>query len=165
MREPLDAGSENDAGRKIKLRPQARLKKRADFLKASKGQRAHGGSFSLQAVRRKTPAEVDLPRFGFTVTKKIGGAVVRNRIRRRLKEALRLTPDLSACRGYDYVILGRRNALNQQFTALQEELGRVVAEVHARRKAAHPNPAGPSVPDVAKLRSNPVCAAPSKMKD
>ncbi|HEY5226379.1 MAG TPA: ribonuclease P protein component [Methylovirgula sp.] len=165
MRESRNAGSEEEAGVKKRLRPQARLKKRADFLKASKGQRAHGGAFSLQAVRRKPPAETDLPRFGFTVTKKTGGAVVRNRIRRRLKEALRLTPDLSACCGYDYVILGRRTALNQEFTALQAELGRVVTEVHARRKAARPNPTSPIGPGAAKPQSNSVCAAPSKMKD
>lgn len=165
MQERKDAGSEEDTGRRIRLRPQARLKKRADFLKASKGQRVHGGSFTLQAVRRKSPAEGDLPRFGFTVTKKLGGAVVRNRIRRRLKEALRLAPDLSACGDYDYVILGRRAALQQEFKALQEELGRAISEVHARREAARFHHARPGARGKAASRSNTVCAAPFKMKD
>ncbi|TAL82185.1 MAG: ribonuclease P protein component [Beijerinckiaceae bacterium] len=165
MQERGDAGSEGDTGDKIRLRPQARLKKRADFLKASKGQRVHGGAFTLQAVRRKGPAEADLPRFGFTVTKKLGGAVVRNRIRRRLKEALRLAPNLSTCRDYDYVILGRQSALQQEFKALQEELGRAISEVHARREASRLHKTRPGDRDKAASRSNTVRATPFKMKD
>lgn len=62
------------------------------------------------------------PRFGFTVTKRSGGAVQRNRIRRRLKEALRLLNPLPARPGYDYVILARPEALGMPFLALQGEL-------------------------------------------
>ncbi len=152
MREPRNAGSEEDTRPSASPRPPARLKKRADFLQAAKGQRAHARSFSLQAVRRKSELEPGPPRFGFTVTKKTGGAVVRNRIRRRLKEALRLTPDLSARPGYDYVILGRQAALQQEFAALQEELARAIAEVHATAGASR----------AAKARRPSVCAAPSK---
>ncbi len=133
-------------------------KKRADFVQAAKGQRAQGRSFSLQAVRRKGETEVGPPRFGFTVTKKIGGAVLRNRIRRRLKEALRLAPELSACPGYDYVILGRQAALGQEFAALQEELAHAIAEVHAR-----PNAARSRAPRQSRRPS--VSTAPAKMKD
>ncbi|MGA3302912.1 MAG: ribonuclease P protein component [Methylovirgula sp.] len=130
MREPLNAGSE--AEQPGKLRPPARLRKRADFVRTAKGRRAKELSFSLQAVRR-TGAEGP-PRFGFTVTKKIGGAVLRNRIRRRLKEALRLVPALAARPGYDYVILGRAAALAQEFAALQEDLAQAIAEVHGERE-------------------------------
>ena len=52
------------------------------------------------------------PRFGFTVTKQFGGAVQRNLIRRRLKEALRLLKPLPARPGHDYVILARPEALD-----------------------------------------------------
>jgi ribonuclease P protein component len=62
------------------------------------------------------------PRFGFTVTKQSGGAVQRNRIRRRLKEALRLLNPLPARPGHDYVILARPAALDMPFLALQGEL-------------------------------------------
>ncbi len=72
------------------------------------------------------------------MTKKLGNSVVRNRIRRRLKEALRNLPDLSARPGYDYVIVARQAALNQAFPALQEELTRAFAEIHAARQGGRP---------------------------
>ncbi len=124
-------------------RPPQRLARRAEFLAAAKGQRFQSRSFSLQATVRKNPcvadpasgleggpaAEVRLgaARFGFTVTKKIGNAFLRNRIRRRLKEALRLASDLPARPGHDYVIVARNNALSQSFAALQDELRRALA--------------------------------------
>ncbi|MGH6817305.1 MAG: ribonuclease P protein component [Methylovirgula sp.] len=109
----------------------ARLTKRAEFVNAAKGRRVHAASFSLQSILR--PADVAGPRFGVTVTKKLGSSAVRNRIRRRLKEALRNLPDLSARPGYDYVIVARQAALNQAFPALQEDLARAFAEIHAAR--------------------------------
>jgi ribonuclease P protein component len=118
-------------------RPPQRLVRRAEFLAAAKGQRFHSLSFSLQAVSRKQPEAADPaseiasspPRFGFTATKKIGNAVLRNRIRRRLKEALRLASDLPARPGHDYVIVARHDALSRNFGALQDELKSALATV------------------------------------
>jgi len=74
----------------------------------------------LQALRS---ADSDQPpRFGFTVTKKIGNAVVRNRIRRRLKEAVRLSAQNLAAPGTDYVLIGRRAALSLPFDRLITDL-------------------------------------------
>jgi ribonuclease P protein component len=73
------------------------------------------------------------PRFGFTVTKQSGGAVRRNRIRRRLKEALRLLNPLPARPGYDYVILARPEALSMPFLDLQGELIRALDKIAARK--------------------------------
>ncbi len=73
------------------------------------------------------------PRFGFTVTKQSGGAVQRNRIRRRLKEALRLLNPLPARPGHDYVILARPEALGMPFLALQGELIRALGKIGARK--------------------------------
>jgi ribonuclease P protein component len=129
MREPLNAG--RGADRQVEHRPPARLKKRADFVRTAKGRRAKELAFSLQAARRTGESEAGPPRFGFTVTKKSGGAALRNRIRRRLKEALRLAPELAARPGYDYVFLGRPAALTQDFAALQKDLARAIAEIHA----------------------------------
>lgn len=85
------------------------------------------------------------PRFGLTVTKQSGGAVQRNRIRRRLKEALRLLDPLPARPGHDYVILARPEALGMPFLALQGELIRALGKIGARKNeppirkdAAHP---------------------------
>ena len=73
----------------------SRLKRRADFQRAARGRRARMEAFALQANRRAArPPTIAAPRVGFTVTKKFGGAVVRNRIRRRLKEAVRLSPQI-----------------------------------------------------------------------
>jgi ribonuclease P protein component len=69
------------------------------------------------------------PRFGFTVTKQSGGAVQRNLIRRRLKEALRLLKPLSARPGHDYVILARPEALRMSFQALQAEIMRALGKI------------------------------------
>jgi ribonuclease P protein component len=69
------------------------------------------------------------PRFGFTVTKQSGGAVRRNRIRRRLKEALRLLKPLPARPGHDYVILARPEALGMSFRTLQAEIMRALGKI------------------------------------
>ncbi len=69
-----------------------RLKTRAEFLHVRDGTRFAAPSLVLQAIRREAAAEAarEVARFGFTATKTLGGAVVRNRARRRLKEAVRL---------------------------------------------------------------------------
>ncbi len=78
-------------------------------------------------------AEDASPRFGFTVTKKTGGAVERNRIRRRLKAAVRIaSPKASA--GVDYVIVGRRAAIDRDFKTL-------IADVESGLAKAGPRPA------------------------
>ena len=66
-----------------------RLKRRAEFQRVGRGRRKAVEAFTLQAARREESRGGPVgPRVGFTVTRKVGHAVVRNRIRRRLKEAL-----------------------------------------------------------------------------
>ncbi|SCX20773.1 ribonuclease P [Agrobacterium sp. DSM 25558] len=62
------------------------------------------------------------PRVGFTVTKRQGNAVERNRMRRRLKEAVRLSAGLAMKPGHDYVIVARRDVLNTEFAVLEHLL-------------------------------------------
>ncbi len=118
----------------------ARLKKRADFLAAAKGRRLHQPCFALQARERQAEASNaadEAPRFGFTVTKKVGDAVVRNRIRRRLREAARLADPALLKPRHDYVLVARIEALTAPFEQLRGELARGLSKIHApdRRKS------------------------------
>ncbi len=112
-----------------------RIKRRADFLRAAKGRRWHGKAFSLQVSR---PAETCEPeaRFGLTVTKKVGNAVIRNRARRRLRAAIRLHDRLPVRAGHDYVLVARVEALRLPFAALQRDLVQAVRSVHADARPA-----------------------------
>ena len=98
-----------------------RLKRRADFKAVAGGKRFARSGFVLQALRA-SDAPADRPaRVGFTVTRKIGNAVVRNRIRRRLREAVRaaaVRPESAT----DYVLVGRSGALTLQFRQLVTDL-------------------------------------------
>lgn len=112
-----------------------RLKRRADFLRAAKGTRWHAGGMTLQTIPGDQDAAV---RVGFTLTRKVGNAVVRNRIRRRLKEALRVSPDLPVRAGHDYVIIGRIEALRLPFESLRRELDLAVRSVHELGRTGRP---------------------------
>ena len=108
-----------------------RLKRRADFQRAARGRRSHTPAFSLQALRRSDAAPEAQARFGFTVTRKVGNAAVRNRIRRRLKEALRLAPGLEPRPDHDYVLVARLEALGRPFELLMNDLARALRAAHA----------------------------------
>jgi ribonuclease P protein component len=96
------------------------LKRRAAFKAVAGGRRVSRQGFILQALAAGDEADRP-PRFGFTVTKKIGNAVVRNRIRRRLREAVRRAEG-SAAAATDYVLVARRAALTLQFDRLVTDL-------------------------------------------
>jgi len=74
------------------------------------------------------------PRIGFTVTKKQGGAVVRNRIKRRLREAVRLSLPELLHPDCDYVFIGRTATADVEFTTLQRELVEAITRLHAKAK-------------------------------
>jgi len=126
--------------------PLATLKKRADFLRVRGGSRWSCASFTLECKPRQRDPKgeegTEGPRFGFTVTKKLGGAVVRNRIRRRLKAAvLELAPE-HARSGFDYVLVARQAALDRPFAALKKELEDALHRVHHPRRARRPPSSG-----------------------
>lgn len=96
-----------------------RLKKRSEFLAARKGSKRRGKYFLLEILdRRNSGAEADTfsPRVGFTVTKRQGNAVKRNRIRRRLKEAVRQVAGKYLQPGHDYVFVGHAEVLEASFS-------------------------------------------------
>ena len=103
--------------------PLGRLTKRAEFQRVSRGGRVSVASFTLQSRRREaTGRHAFGARVGLTVTKSVGGAVERNRIRRRLKEALRAAAPLETESDHDYVLMARREALARRFAALVQDV-------------------------------------------
>jgi ribonuclease P protein component len=103
-----------------------RLKRRAEFLRvAAKGRKAPMPGLVLQALARDDAAPA---RLGFTVTKKVGNAVVRNRTRRRLKEAARLLLAEKPVKGVDLVLIGRDGTRKRDFRALQADIARALAK-------------------------------------
>ncbi|WP_424361581.1 ribonuclease P protein component [Methylocystis parvus] len=114
----------------------ARLRRRQDFVRASKtGARFSARLFTVQMAGQSAPEEAADARFGFTVTKKVAGAVGRNRIRRRLKEALRVSGALGARPGRDYVFVARRGALNAPFAEIVTQMAEGFARLDERHAA------------------------------
>lgn len=117
----------------------ATLKKRAEFQRVRGGGRATAPGFILEGKRRADTTAVQAepsqatqgPRFGFTITRKIGNAVKRNRIRRRLRAALTRLAGQTADPATDYVVVARGPAADQDFKALVADLKRALERVHA----------------------------------
>lgn len=100
------------------------IEKRRDFVLATNvGKRFITGSFILQMNKRADDHFAPPPpRFGFTVTKKMGNAVTRNRIKRRLREAVREAATKLALPGHDYVLIPRHKALDCPFPDLLRDM-------------------------------------------
>ena len=110
------------------------LRRRADFRAVAGGERVQRQGFVLQALKASGGEASRPPRVGFTVTRKIGNAVVRNHIRRRLRAAV------AAVGGHletatDYVLVGRRAALTLQFQRLVTDLETGLAALPRNPKA------------------------------
>ena len=104
-----------------------RLRQRADFLAAATGIKIPAAAFVLQAKRR---ADQGPARFGFTVSKKVGNAVERNRVRRRLREIVRLNAAARIQPGHDYVLVGRRAALALPFERIKQDFDGAIRRAH-----------------------------------
>lgn len=109
------------------MRGDQRLRRKSDFDAVfQEGISRSGGVLAVRA-RQRDAEVVDLPcRFGFAVSKRMGGAVVRNRIRRRLRESARRLNAGCACRGLDVVVIAREGAAEADFAQLHATLGRLV---------------------------------------
>jgi ribonuclease P protein component len=103
------------------------LKRRADFIAANNGKRAPMPGFVL-LVRDRTDDNTEV-RVGFTVTKKIGNAVVRNRMKRRLRALSREVLAVEGVPGADHVLIGRAGGIERDYAALKAELAKALAKV------------------------------------
>lgn len=120
------------------------LKRPVDFKRVRGGGRHASPLFIVEGRPRPIgeaaqAGEISRPRFGFTITRKVGTAVVRNRIRRRLKEALRALDASYARPDHDYVVVASLPVREHPFEDLKAALGRALETVHrgpARRNGA-----------------------------
>lgn len=111
--------------------PLERLRKRSEFLIVSKtGEKWITPAFLLQAYQRASEGPF---RYGITASRKVGGAVERNRAKRRLRALIReILPPL-AQPGMDYVFIARQDVLKREFALMREELGHAVKMLHRKK--------------------------------
>ena len=105
-----------------------RLLKRAEFLAVRRGEKRRGRLFLVEVLDRNDGLS---PRVGFTVTKKVGNAVVRNRMKRRFRALSReILPELGIA-GADHVLIGRAGGIERDYANLTAELKRALKKVAA----------------------------------
>ena len=110
--------------------PEARivtLTRRPDFLAANSGKRAPMPGFVL-LMRNRLDGDPTI-RVGYTVTKKVGNSVVRNRMKRRLRELAREFLPARGLHGADYVLIGRSGGIERDYALLRSEIGKALAKV------------------------------------
>jgi len=112
-----------------------RLTKRPDFVAAASGRRFHTERMTVQA-RLREGSGLGL-RFGLTVTKRVGHATERNRIKRRLRAAIPTVGQDYANIDADVVVIGRRDILSAEFDVLIDDLRRALRAV-TKPKSASP---------------------------
>lgn len=113
--------------------PITRLKVRPDFLAAAKARSCAKGAVVMQARARHDDAEA--VRVGFTATKKVGGAVVRNRAKRRMRAAARQLVPLFGRPGHDYVLIARNGAPTRPWGRLLDDVKSALLSLRAESES------------------------------
>jgi ribonuclease P protein component len=114
------------------------LTRRSDFLAANRGLRIARPGFVLLA----RPNQGNGLRFGITVTKKIGNAVVRNRMKRRFRALVRELLPTQGLPDHDHVLIGREGGVERDFARLREELAAALSRAQAGKGDPPRNPRG-----------------------
>jgi len=108
------------------------MKRRDDFLRAQRGRRQSAPGLTLETcLSPGTPAERNICRVGFTASRKVGGAVERNRAKRRLRALAAAVLPLLGRQGHDYVLVAKTATISRPFAALMQDLSRAVIAAHA----------------------------------
>ena len=113
--------------------PIDKLRKRSEFLACAKAPSCAKGAVLVQA--RPRGDQTTTVRVGFTATKRIGGAVERNRAKRRMREAARLLLPEFGRPGFDYVIIARNGAISRPWTRLLDDVKTALIRLAADRAA------------------------------
>jgi ribonuclease P protein component len=116
-----------------RLPSEERLRRRADYLGCYRtGRRRHGAL----AILYFAPNQVGHPRIGITASRKVGNAVLRHRLKRRIKEIYRRWDDRGKLPPLDLVVHLKPEARGAEFPAFRPELLRLLAGVLHRREHA-----------------------------
>ena len=116
----------------------SRLKRRPEFLRVAGARRKWVAPGLILQVRRYAadefgPGAAPGFRVGFTVSRKVGNAVTRNRARRRLRAAVERVMPVHAKAGHDFVVIGRAGTVGRSFIALIEDLRTALRRLDAYR--------------------------------
>ena len=112
-----------------------RIKRRADFLRAQKFRRQHAPGLTLETCASPEDAPPSGCRVGFTASRKVGGAVERNRAKRRLRAAAATILPLLGRKGHDYVLIAKTATLSRPYAALVADLTKALMGAHAALEA------------------------------
>jgi ribonuclease P protein component len=143
----------------------ATLTRRADFLAANRGRRAPMPGFVLLVRPRSDGGDASM-RLGITVTKKIGNAVVRNRMKRRFRALAREVLPEAGVPGADHVLIGRSGGVERDFGALREDLLKALRKLSADRSAVNRASTGSALAGggSSKTYANPTPAGPEPVE-
>jgi ribonuclease P protein component len=115
------------------VQPVGRLKRRAEFLRVADARRKWAAPGLVLQAARAPEAEADAVRVGFTATKRLGSAVVRNRAKRRLRAAAAAVLPAAAKPGHHLVLIGRSETLSRKFSDLKTDVAAALAKLGIAR--------------------------------